>query len=398
MEKWKRNLYIVWTGQVLSQISFGFGLPFMPYFLKEDLGVIDPTTLKYFTGLLSMAPALSMAFMAPVWGRLADLKGRKLMMLRAMFSASIIIFLMGLSTSAWMLLGLRTLQGFFTGTVGAANAFIGSNSPKEHMSYALGVLSSANFLGFSIGPFLGGICAESLGFRASFYIGALIMLIGALMTLFFIHEDPSTYGIKKSDTKNTTLKTMFQSVGIILVVLLLLRFLRSLFPPFMPLYLEELHGKEGIIRINGNVAMGISLATALSGFTLSRLGDKWSKSKVVLILLAIVIAINGYLIVNKGFWEFVIFYILLSFFIGGIEPLLTSLSTERVDPLHRGQLFGYLGLVGGLGWALAPAVGSVLSVQFGYHSLFYAMVVTLIMNFFMVLYDKRKGPKNERSL
>ena len=65
MERWKINLYTLWISQVISLTSFGFGLPFIPFFIQE-LGVTDPEQLKIFTGILSAAPAITMAIMSPM--------------------------------------------------------------------------------------------------------------------------------------------------------------------------------------------------------------------------------------------------------------------------------------------------------------------------------------------
>ena len=50
---------------------------------------------------------------SPWWGRLADRKGRKLMLLRASLGMAIVISLMGAVTSVYQLIGLRLLQGVF---------------------------------------------------------------------------------------------------------------------------------------------------------------------------------------------------------------------------------------------------------------------------------------------
>lgn len=182
MEQWKSNLYILWIAQIISLTSFGFGLPFMPFYI-QDLGVTDPTTLKLYTGLLSAAPAVTMAIMAPVWGLLSDRYGRKIMIQRAMFTAFFIIGLMGMVSQVWQLLILRLMQGFFTGTITASSTFVAANTPNNKLSYALGFLSSSTFIGYSLGPFIGGFVAEYFGYRISFLLGAVLMLLGA----FFYH-------------------------------------------------------------------------------------------------------------------------------------------------------------------------------------------------------------------
>lgn len=164
---WKRNLYILWFTQTLSTMSFGFGVPLIPFYIQE-LGVNDPAQINLFVGILNSAPAVTMALVSPIWGKLSDRYGRKPMIIRAMASASIIIALMGMVKDVNQLVILRTFQGLFTGTVAAASTFVAAGTPKEDLSYALGFLSSSTFLGSSLGQSLGGLAAETFGNRISF--------------------------------------------------------------------------------------------------------------------------------------------------------------------------------------------------------------------------------------
>lgn len=390
---WKRNLYILWFTQVLSTMSFGFGVPLLPFYIQE-LGVINESQINLFIGILNSAPAVTMALISPVWGRLSDKYGRKPMILRAMVSASIIITLMGLAQNINHLLILRTLQGLFTGTIAAASTFVAANTPKRNLSYALGFLSSSTFLGSSLGQSLGGLSAEAFGIRASFLIGGGIMIFGAVLAFLLLKEDPNSFGQSAESNRTMSLRDIMNLVGFLLIMLMLQRFIRSIFDPFMPLYLEQLRGSVQIKAVTGYVRMAISIATALAGLTLSRLGDKGDKRTIIVGLLAITTVMSVTLLLFPGFWPFVILYTIMSFFLGGIEPLLTSLSAERIDSKNRGTLFGYQGLVGGLGWMIAPMAGSFLSIQYqSYESLLVAIAVVLGLNFIMSFTALRKSKR-----
>ena len=393
---WKRNLYILWFTQTLSTMSFGFGLPLIPFYI-QDLGVSDPAMINVFVGILNSAPAITMALIAPVWGKLSDRYGRKPMIIRAMASASLILTLMGLAQNVNQLIVLRAMQGLFTGTVSAASTFVAAGTPKQNLSYALGFLSSSTFLGSSLGQSLGGLAAESFGNRVSFFIGGAIMVLGVILAMVLLKEDPSTYG-KRDRTSPPAMKfkQLFALVGFLLIMLMLQRFVRSIFDPFMPLYLQQLRGPVRIKAVTGYVRMAISIATALAGLTLTRLGDRGDKRKVIAGLLLITTALASCLLIFKGFWPFVIIFTILSFFLGGIEPFITSLSAEQVDSKNRGTLFGYQGMVGGFGWMIAPLAGSALSIQFGgYEALIVTIIVVLLINFAMSFYTFKRTSREE---
>ena len=135
MQPWQKNLYTIWAIQILSLAGFGFGLPFLPFYIQE-MGISEPDKIKMWTGLMASLPGLSMGLMAPVWGMAADRLGRKPMLIRATLSGTIIIGAMGLVSSPEALLGLRITQGLFTGTVSAAATLVAAGTPGERSGYA----------------------------------------------------------------------------------------------------------------------------------------------------------------------------------------------------------------------------------------------------------------------
>ena len=131
----------------------------------------------------------------------------------------------------------------------------------------------------------------------------------------------------------------------------------------------------------------------MAGLTLTRLrGDK---TKTVVGLLLITSLFAASLLIFRGFWPFVILFTIMSFFLGGIEPLITSMSAERVDSRNRGTLFGYQGMVGSLGWMIAPLAGSFLSIRFGgYEVLIVTIIIVLLINFAMSFHALKKKEEN----
>jgi DHA1 family multidrug resistance protein-like MFS transporter len=289
MERWRVNLYTIWISQVLSLMSFGFGMPFLPFYIQE-MGIVDPDKLKIYTGILNAAPAITMGLMAPIWGILADKYGKKLMLLRAMFCATFILAGMGLVANAEQLIALRLFQGLFTGTVTAANVMIAAGTPRQHLSYALGFLSSSQFIGSSFGPVLGGFFAEYVGYRSSFYLGAAVMLLDFFLVLFLAKEENIIQeGMDAENIKEKTGTAAVFTVTMLamLFILFFTRIARTVFNPYIPLFVQEIQaGIKGAASTTGIINGITGLMTALAGATLSRLGDKHDKKSVMLVLMA----------------------------------------------------------------------------------------------------------------
>ena len=64
-------------------LAFGFILPFLPLYLRE-IGVTPDSAVVFWSGALLTSPGVSLAIFSPIWGALADRRGRKLMVLRSM--------------------------------------------------------------------------------------------------------------------------------------------------------------------------------------------------------------------------------------------------------------------------------------------------------------------------
>ncbi len=86
---------LVWAAQFLSIMGFAFALPFAPYFLQQELGVVQHGELQLWVALFSASTAVTMAIAAPLWGLLADRFGKRVMLIRANLSGAVVMSLMG---------------------------------------------------------------------------------------------------------------------------------------------------------------------------------------------------------------------------------------------------------------------------------------------------------------
>jgi len=393
MERWKVNLYILWFSQILSLMSFNFGIPFIPFYIQQ-LGVVDPEKIKIYAGVLNAAPAVTLAIMAPFWGIAADRWGKKLMLLRAMAFASVLIAAMGMVSNVGQLTVLRFVQGVFTGTVTAAAALVASGTPSNRISYSLGFLSSATFIGISAGPVIGGFLAERIGYRASFYIGGALMLVDFFLVLLLVKEEKVQFTVQKDDKKPlSSMRSVFTPAIIILILdIFILRFARSVFSPYLPLFVQESRSSlQGSAELTGIINGVSGIATALAGLTLSRLGDRCSKVKLMRILFILSIASSIPMAFFRNLWLFTAVYGVFFFLVGGIEPIAISMNAENTPPEKRGTLFGFQEMIGSLGWVVSPMVGGMVSIWFDIRSVLLAVPLSLLPGFIIILLLKNRA-------
>lgn len=129
-------------------------------------------------GWIAAAYLLSSAtFLVPL-GRIADIYGRK-----KVFTWGIVIFTLssltaGLTSSAAMLISCRVFQGIGGAMIaGTATALLITVFPANERGRVLGVYVAVTYAGLSLGPVLGGILTQHLGWRSIFFLTAFLGLV-----------------------------------------------------------------------------------------------------------------------------------------------------------------------------------------------------------------------------
>jgi EmrB/QacA subfamily drug resistance transporter len=147
---------------------------------------------------VAIAYVLSFAAALPVFARLAEMAGRKLMYLLGftMFGAASVAcgFAPGL---AW-LVGFRVLQGVSGAMLGANSIVIlVSGAGAERRGRAMGLFAAAQAVGISVGPAAGGLLLGSLSWHWVFWVSVPFSLAGAAAGWFII---PKT-AVVNADTR-----------------------------------------------------------------------------------------------------------------------------------------------------------------------------------------------------
>ena len=174
-----------------SQDGPGLGIAFSAIVLAMLPAVLDQTILA--TALPTIASDLgrladvswvvtgyvvAAAAAAPLWGKLGDRRGRKLVL-----ELSLVVFLTasavcGVAQSVWMLVVARTIQGAAAGgLMSLAQAAVGDLvSPRERGRYQ-GYIMAVFALAAALGPLLGGLLVDHASWRWVFYVNLPVGLL-----------------------------------------------------------------------------------------------------------------------------------------------------------------------------------------------------------------------------
>ncbi|MBN8934694.1 MAG: MFS transporter, partial [Rhizobium pusense] len=120
---------------------------------------------------------------APAYGRVADMHGRRNVLLSALGVFIIGSFLCGFSTNLYELVACRFLQGLGGGGLMAlAHALIGEVLSPRQRGYYQGYLSGIVVAANAIGPVIGGLFSGLWGWRSIFTVSAVMGIAAAAKT------------------------------------------------------------------------------------------------------------------------------------------------------------------------------------------------------------------------
>jgi MFS family permease len=132
---------------------------------------------------LVTATLLTSAVATPVMSRLADMFGKRLMMLVCMLAMVTGSVLAALSSAFPLVIAGRAFQGFAAALIPIGISIMRDELPRERVSSAVALMSATLGIGGALGLPLAGIVSESLGWHANFWLSAIVgvLLLGAIL-------------------------------------------------------------------------------------------------------------------------------------------------------------------------------------------------------------------------
>ncbi len=264
---WRRNLFAVTATSFIGYTGFTIAMPFLPMFISQ-LGVSDVGEVALWTGFsLGITPALT-ALLSPVWGKLADRFGRKIMVERSLVSFMLLMAAMAFVTRAWHVLALRAAQGLFAGYGSISIAMAAESSPRDRMPQAIGLVQTAQRLGPGVGPVIGGVLAAVVGLRAAFLVTSAFYGIGLLLVFFLYDERVSQAEPAESPERGrVTFRSVlaFENFVLLMGVIFAIVFVDRSFGPVLPLYVAQVGVAAGRVPLVAGVLFSIMACTGALG-------------------------------------------------------------------------------------------------------------------------------------
>jgi len=279
----RRNVLTAAAANGIGFAGFTVVMPFLPLYIRE-LGVADVADIALWTGLtLGATPAVT-AFSAPLWGRVGDRYGSKLLVIRSLSAFVLTKGAMAFVTAPWQLFALRALLGVFAGYGALTVSMAAESVPREKMAEAIGIVQIAQRLGPAIGPIIGGLLAPLVGLRQSFLIAAAFYLVAVILVALLYQEPRTRQARTASRGMGEVLRELLATPGFVMVfmVILCLQLVDRSFGPILPLYVERLGLPESEVPLVSGLLFSVAAVSAAFGHHVAgALLARWSAPRLI---------------------------------------------------------------------------------------------------------------------
>lgn len=374
-----RNLQIIFAITLMGVMGVVSITPAFPLII-EHFGINTKQV-----GLLITAFTLPGILLTPVLGVLADLLGRKTVLIPSLFLFALAGFLCSQADTFQELVFLRFIQGIGGASLGSLNVtLIGDLFSGPERATAMGYNASVLSIGTAAYPAFGGSLAM-IGWNFPFYFPLMALPLGITVSIFLknplVKSEESLWLHLKATLRSLNNKTV---IGLFLLNILSFIVLYGSYLTYFPLKLEESFGSRSLFI--GLVLSSSSIATALTAAQLGKLSRRFRHERLLLFsftvyglsLLLVPLLPNRLLMFIPA--------ILFGFAQGINIPNIQTMLVNMAPIQHRGAFMSINGMVLRIGQTLGPMIAGLFyiagGIQFAFFGgAFLAGVMILIVLF-----------------
>jgi MFS family permease len=289
---WRRVVVVFWVTSIVEGLGVSQVFAYLAPYLRA-VGVADADRAT-FVGLFSALIFVVGMPLVPLWGVWADLYSRKAVIARSALVEAVVFACLALSREPWQLAASLLLIGFQLGNTGVMLAAIRDVVPRRRIGTLIAVFGVAGPVGFAVGPALGAILVDGLGWSLSgmFWVSAALS-VGTAVLVWFGAADvrpevaPTgrvlslAYGALRGVVGDPVVRRIFAIYGVAFLASQMSR-------PYLALIVEHLVGTgPGLTSSIGFVAGPAALAGAAISPLGGVIGDRIGFRPVLLTALVV---------------------------------------------------------------------------------------------------------------
>src|SRR5438132_9063163 len=380
LPQWRKNQIAVTISGSFMNFGYTLVMSFLPIFVRE-LGVQSTGGIAFWSGLILSASPLMASLVGPLWGRLGDRRGMRMIATRATAANSLFWALMAFAQNVWQLFILRILLGILGGFTNVAVALVTQLAPKEKVPSVIGTLNSVQILSAAVGPLLGGILAASIGVRNTFMFTGLVNF-GSLLSILLLYRDQDVAEPTKQSEPLASTAGFWRRPEYFtaLMILFFVNMAERTFGPIIPLFLEQLGTpRAGLEMVAGVLISAAAFGEAFSAWLSGKLASRVSLRRLITGRLVLSILVLLPMVFVHSTEQFSILRVLLALLAGGTLTLALSAAHHVIPGEHRGTGFALLSGTSTFGGAAGPIISGAIA-GFSIRSIFIVnSVIYLLM-------------------
>lgn len=288
----RRNVRVAVATSFMGFAGFTVVMPFVPLYITE-LGVQDVGEVAFWSGLtLGATPAIT-AISAPLWGRVGDRYGSKVLVIRSLVAFVLTKSAMAFVTAPWQLVALRGLLGVFAGYGALTMSMAAQSVAREEMPRAIGAVQMGQRLGPAVGPIVGGLLAPIVGLRRAFLVTALFYLVALVLVIVVYREPASARARQSTRSLISVFRELTATRGFLLTIAVIftLQTVDRSFSPILPLFVAELGiTAERVATVSGLLFSLIAVCAAFGHRVAARVLAR-SSARVLITTVAVTTAL-----------------------------------------------------------------------------------------------------------
>lgn len=401
----KRTLTLLFFTVFIDLVGFGMIIPLIPY-LGESL-----SDSSFKAGLLMSIYSLMQFLFNPFWGQLSDKYGRRPILLMSLIGASVSHLGFAFSTSFWLMFTSRLMAGVFAANISAAMAAVADISDESERSKRMGLIGAAFGLGFTIGPFFGGmigsqgalISAEApFGVWTSALMASLICFLNFIFSYFYLPEtnprilnklnSPLNRHIISTTEKFSLIFEYFKKSDIrsLLITYGLNALSMALIEVSLFLFVKDRFGL-GLKEASYGFAYTGLILVFTQGYLIRKLLPKLGEEKLIKYGLSLfAIGVLGVALSNN-IWLLIIPVTILSLAQGLLSPSITGSLSLKENADHQGRLMGVTQSLSALGRILGPLIAGIIYTKTYQSEPFYLSALLTLLSLTLILKSQVKS-------
>jgi MFS family permease len=376
--------------------GFTLVMPFLPLYIAE-LGTTDVKEIAMWTGLTLGATPTVTAISAPLWGRVGDRYGSKVLVIRSLIAFILTKAAMGLVTAPWQLFALRALLGVFAGYGALTISMAAESAPRDRMAQAIGMVQTGHRLGPAVGPVIGGLLAPIVGLRQSFFFASAFYVVALIAIMIFYKEPREAGAPRKVRGGRAVVSHLFRLPGFLLALAVIfgLQTVDRSFGPVLPLFVAQTGVPMARVPIVTGILFSLGAMSAAFGHHLAgKLMQRRSARAVIVTGTLLAATAVSTIVIAPSLYLVGAAMLLFGISVGVATTTIYAVAGSSLPPDAHATGFGVMTTASLLGLAVSPVVAGFIGGT-GLRLVFIADVVLLVVVALLVLRGLRSRPKVE---